>query len=142
MDTGLSGAVVKHVGTHGAFLHKVGYECAEHLQEFAIARVRAVRNRTPLNVVAYCIGGEKWSVALATVLLHCIKGLHGVVDAFDPPFPLHLCSSTWYRTCRGVCIMCNNGLHSTVVCDTPGVAYAVSRFNEIYAAQMGQREVA
>ncbi len=75
MGTDFSEAVKKHVGTHGAILDKVGYECAEHLQEFAIALVRAVRNRTPLNVVAYCIGGEKWSVALATVLYHCVNGV-------------------------------------------------------------------
>ena len=142
MGAGLSDAVKTHVDTHGDFLSKVGYECAEHLQEFAIALVRAVRNRTPLNVVAYCIGGEKWSVALATVLFHCIRELHGVVDAFVPAFPLHLCSSTWYRTCRGDCNLCTNGLRSDVVRDNPGAAFAVSRFNAMYLGQIGQREVA
>ena len=141
MDAGLSATVAQHVGTHGAFLRKVGYECTEHLREFATALVRALRSSTQLNVVAYCIGGEKWSVALATVLLHCIKGLVGV-DAFDPAFPHHLCSSTWHRTCRGDCNLCTNGLHSDVVRDNPGAAFAVGRFNEIYLGQIDQREVA
>ncbi len=135
MGAGLSDAVKTHVGTHGAFLNKVGYECAEHLQEFAIALVRAVRNRTPLNVVAYCIGGEKWSVALATVLFHCAKGLVGVI--VDPALPHHICSSTWHCACRGNCNLCTNGLHSDVVTQTPGHADAVRRSNEIYLELIG-----
>ena len=130
MDAGLSATVAQHVGTHGAFLRKVGYECTEHLREFATALVRALRFSTQLNVVAYCIGGEKWSVALATVLYHCIKGLVGVI--VDPAFPHHICSSTWHRTCRGNCNLCTNGLHSDVVTQAPGLADAVRRFNAIY----------
>ena len=74
MDTDLAATGKKHVGTHGAFLLKVGSECIEHLEEFATGLVRALRCRTSLRVAAYCIGGEEWSVALATVLFHCIKG--------------------------------------------------------------------
>ena len=138
MPEGLSKSVARHVGTHGAILDKVGYECAEHLQEFAIALVRAVRNRTPLKVVAYCIGGEKWSVALATVLYHCVKGLKGV-NPFDPAFPQHLCSSEWHRTCRGVCNLCQNALHSDVIDLNPGLALAVERFNRSFQYQIAQR---
>ncbi len=73
MDTDLAATGKKHVGTHGAFLLKIGNECSRHLDQFAVQLARALRYRQPLNVVAYCIGGEKWSVALATVLYHCVN---------------------------------------------------------------------
>ncbi len=69
-DTEISATVLKHVGTHATLLQKVRYECTVHLEEFAGVLVSALRSRTPLNVVAFCIGGEKRSVALATVLFH------------------------------------------------------------------------
>ncbi len=102
MEAGLAGTVVAHVGTHGAFLLKIGYECALQLDQFAVQLARAYRSRQPANVVAYCIGGEKWSVALATVLYHRVKGLRGV-NPFDAAFPHHLCSSERRGACRGVC---------------------------------------
>jgi hypothetical protein len=138
MEAGLAGTVVEHVGTHGAFLLKIGYECAVQLDQFAVQLARAYRFRQPLNVVAYCIGGEKWSVALATVLYHCVKGLKGV-NPFDPAFPQHLCSSEWHRTCRGVCNECQNALHSDVIELNPGLALAVERFNRSFQYQIAQR---
>ena len=136
MDASLFDSVAQHVGTHGAILQKVGFECTPHLREFATALVHAMRSSTELNVVAYCIGGEKWSVALATVLYHCIKGLVG--DSVEPVIPHHICSPTWHRTCRGNCDQCHNGLHTDVVTQAAGVADAVRRLNQIYL----EREVA
>ena len=127
MDTGFSNEVLMHVGTHGRLLTMVGYACIPHLKVFAAALVDALLLRTPLNIVAYCIGGEKWSVALATVMFHCVKGL---VDV-DPAFPQHMCSSTWHRTCRGNCPLCTNGLRSAVVRNNAGVAFAVSQFSDM-----------
>ena len=101
----------------------------------ASPRVRDIALLTQLSVVAYCIGGEKWSVALATVLLHCAKGLGGVI--VDPALPHHICSSTWHCACRGNCNLCTNGLHSDVVTQTPGLADAVRRSNEIYLELIG-----
>ena len=138
MDTELSATLLKHVGTHGALLQKVGYECIAQLEEFADVLVSALRSRTPLNVVAFCIGGEKWSVALATVLFHCAKGL---IDC-DPAFPQHLCSCMWHRTCRGNCEFCRNALHSDVVRNNPGVAFAVARCKEILLKHIPHVEVA
>ena len=140
MDGALKASVAGHVGTHGAFLHRVGRECTDHLRVFATALVSALRSSTQLNVVAYCVGGEKWSVALATVLFHCIERLVGVI--VDPAFPHHICSSTWHRACRGNCNLCTNGLHSDVVTQTPGLADAVRRSSEIYLELIGYREVA
>ena len=140
MEAGLAGTVVEHVGTHGAFLLKIGYECAVQLDQLAVQLARAYRFRTPLNVVAYCIGGEKWSVALATVLYHCVKGLKGV-NQFDPAFPHHMCSSTWHRTCRGICNQCQNALRSDVIDNNEGVAWAVERFNRAFLYHIGQRYV-
>ena len=101
----------------------------------ASPRARDIALLTQLSVVAYCIGGEKWSVALATVLLHCAKGLVGVI--VDPALPHHICSSTWHCACRGNCNLCTNGLHSDVVTQTPGLADAVRRFSEIYIERVG-----
>ena len=130
MAEDLSESVARHVGTHGAIMLKVGDECAVHLREFAQALIQAVRHSTPLNVAAYCIGGEMWSVGLVTVLYHCVKGLVGV--NVEPVFPLHTCSEAWHRTCRGNCNMCRNALHSRMIEENSGVADAVQRFNEIY----------
>jgi hypothetical protein len=138
MEARLAGTVKAHVGTHGAFLLKIGNECSRHLDQFAVQLARALLYRQPLNVVAYCIGGEKWSVALATVLYHCVKGLKGV-NPFDPAFPQHLCSSEWHRTCRGVCNLCQNALHSDVIELNPGLALAVERFNRSFQYQIAQR---
>ena len=104
--------MARHVGTHGAILKKVGDECEVHLREFAQALREAVRrNVTPLNVAAYCIGGEKWSVGLVTVLYHCVKGM-GAGVIVEPVFPFHTCSEAWPRPCRGDCNMCTSALHS------------------------------
>ena len=138
MEADLAGTVAEHVGTHGAFLLKIGYECAMQLDQFAVYLGRAYRFRTPLNVVAYCIGGEKWSVALATVLYHCVKELFGA-NQFEPAFPQHLCSSEWHRTCRGVCKLFQNALHSDVVELNSGLALAVERFNRSFQYQIAQR---
>ncbi len=138
MEAGLAGTVVEHVGTHGAFLLKIGYECAVQLDQLAVQLARAYRFRTPLNVVAYCIGGEKWSVALATVLYHCVKELIGA-NQFEPAFPQHLCSSEWHRTCRGVCNQCRNALGSDVVDNNEGLVWAVEHFNRAFSYQIGHR---
>ncbi len=135
MPEDLSKSVARHVGTHGAILKKVGDECTVHLREFAQALREAVRHSTPLSVAAYCIGGEKWSVALATVLFHCAKGLGGVI--VDPALPHHICSSTWHCACRGNCNRGTTGLRSDVVINNLGVAFAVGRVNEIFLWHIG-----
>jgi hypothetical protein len=131
MPEDLSKSVARHVGTHGAILKKVGDECTVHLREFAQALREAVRHSTPLNVAAYCIGGEKWSVGLVTVLYHCVKGMGAGVNV-EPVFPFHTCSEQWHRTCRGNCNMCTNALHSRMSEENTGIADAVQRFNQIY----------
>ncbi len=55
----------------------------------------------------------------------------------DPALPHHICSSTWHCACRGDCNLCTNGLHSDVVTQTPGLADAVRRSNEIYLELIG-----
>ena len=131
MPEDFSKAVAGHVGTHGTILKKVGDERTEHLREFAQALREAVRHSTPLNVAAYCIGGEKWSVGLVTVLYHCVKGMGAGVNV-EPVFPFHTCSETWNRTCRGNCPLCTNALHSRMSGEIAGIAGAVHRFNKIY----------
>ena len=132
-DQELAGLVKQHIGTHGAMLDMVGRECHDHLESLAIVIADALRfqDPAPLTIVTFCRGGEKRSVALATVMYHCVKAVVGVA----PEHPEHMCSQGWHRTCRGNCHMCRNALGRTAA-DNPGIVAAVEHFQMVLRSLM------
>jgi hypothetical protein len=90
-----------------------------------------------LNVVVYCRAGQKRSVALATIMYHCLAGVTGVA----PSYPEHLSEGRWFHTCKGVCEYCRGALATDIPQRIESVGQAVALFRDSLRAKWTVEEI-
>ena len=107
-----------HIGTHPIVLQQVArrHEAfEEHLRQtaraiqgaLAVAASPSAAVACPSIVLAcFCRAGEKRSVSLATLLHHCLRASVPGVVVREPE---HLSEWYWWRTCKGMCPLCQKG---------------------------------
>lgn len=127
-------AVRGHVGTHPAILEQVASSCGASLRQLADA---VHGSRQTMNVVVYCRAGQKRSVALATIMYHCLAGVTGLA----PAYPEHLCEGRWFHTCRGVCENCTGALATDIPQRIESVGRAVALFRDSLQALRAKETV-
>ena len=116
----------KHIGTHPVIMHEMSNHPRfrgelGNVRDALVSYLRA-GDAEPFTIAVFCRSGKHRSVAMATLVYHCLHwGMGMELVSFD-----HL-TDYWRGTCRGTCEECRD---SRMKSTRPDVTIAAQWFRE------------